>query len=149
VTYSSIVVGTDGSPSAERAIEQAAALAAADGARLVVVTAYQEGEGPAHGVPADEVPEDIRFVLSDRIQAEELAARGRVMAHEAGVGSVVVQAIAGEPAAAVLEAARDYAADLIVVGSRGLDHHAHFILGSVAASVAHHAPCDVLIAHTV
>jgi len=148
VAYTSIVVGTDGSPSAERAVQQAASLAAVDGARLVVVTAYHEGEGPTHGVSAEAVPEDIRFVLSDRVQAEELAGRGREAAHAAGARSVVVQALSGEPAHAILEAAADFGADLIVVGSRGIDSHAHFILGSVASSVAHHAPCDVLVAHT-
>lgn len=149
VSYTSIVVGTDGSPSAERAVVQAASLAAADGARLVVVTAYDEGVGSGHEVAANSVPEDIRHVLTDRAQAEALAVRGREVALEAGAPIVVVQALAGEPARAILEAAADFAADLIVVGSRGLDSHAHFILGSVASSVAHHAPCDVLVAHTV
>lgn len=149
MTYTSIVVGTDGSPSAERAIEQAASLAATDGARLVIVTAYHEGDGPTHDVAAEVVPEDIRYVLTDRVQAEELAGRGREVAHEAGARSVVVQALPGEAAGAIIEAAADFGADLIVVGSRGLDSHAHFILGSVASSVAHHAPCDVLVAHTV
>ncbi|MGV3759056.1 MAG: universal stress protein [Actinomycetota bacterium] len=148
MAYTSIVVGTDGSPSAARAVEQAATLAAADGARLVIVTAYHEGEGPAHDVVADDVPEDIRFVLSDRVQAEELATQSRAVAHEVGVGSVAVQALPGDPGHVILEAAADFGADLIVVGSRGLDSHAHFILGSVASSVAHHAPCDVLVAHT-
>lgn len=148
MTYSSIVVGTDGSPSATRAVEQAAALAAADGARLVIVTAFHEGDRPARGVSVDALPEDIQHVLSDRVQAEELASAARELAAAAGVTGTVVQALAGEPAEALLEAATDFGADLIVVGSRGLDSHAHFILGSVASSVAHHAPCDVLIAHT-
>ena len=76
------------------------------------------------------------------------AIHGRAAAKEAGAGKVVVQAIAGDPAEVLLEAAKDFDAELIVVGSRGLNSHAHFILGSVAASVAHHAPCDVLVAHT-
>ncbi|HEX4868749.1 MAG TPA: universal stress protein [Acidimicrobiales bacterium] len=148
MTYSSIVVGTDGSATAQQAVEQAAVLAAADGARLVVVTAFRAGAGPAHDIDSNSLPEDIRFVLTDQVQAEELAARGREVAKAAGAGKVVVQALAGEPAEVLLEAAADFDADLIVVGSRGLSSHAHFILGSVAASVAHHAPCDVLIAHT-
>jgi nucleotide-binding universal stress UspA family protein len=148
MSYASIVVGTDGSETAARAVRQAAALASAEGARLVVVTAYEEGEGRGADLDADRVPEDLRFVLTDRVQAEELAERGRAAAREAGVGSVVVQALAGDPAEVLLEAAEDFDADLIVVGSRGLSSHAHFILGSVAASVAHHAPCDVLVAHT-
>ena len=148
MTYASIVVGTDGSPSAERAVGEAAALAAADGARLVIVTAYTPGETSMRDVPEDEVPEDIRHVLSDRVQAEELGARSRQAGKDAGVAKVVVQAVAGEPADVLLEVARDFDADLIVVGSRGLSSHAHMLLGSVAGTVAHHAPCDVLVAHT-
>lgn len=145
--YASIVVGTDGSPTAERAVEHAAAVAAADGARVVVVTAFVPGSSPLMEA-VDAVPEDIRFALTDRVQAEERAERGRGIAKKAGVAKVVVQAIAGDPSAVLLEAARDFDADLIVVGSKGLTSPAHFILGSVAASVSHHAPCDVLVAHT-
>ncbi len=146
MSYGTIVVGTDGSETAGRAVLQASKIAAAEGARVVIVTAYTPSGTSVPG--ADVVPADIRFTLTDRVQAEELAARGRVIAKEEGVGKVVVQAISGDPANVLLEAAKDFDADLIVVGSRGLTSHAHFILGSVAASVAHHAPCDVLVAHT-
>jgi nucleotide-binding universal stress UspA family protein len=149
VGYSNIVVGTDGSATAERAVDHAGAIAAADGARVVVVTAFTPGTtGADAGSVADGIPDDLRFVLSDRIQAEELAERGRKRLKDAGVGKVVVQAIEGDPSSVLLEAAKDFDADLIVVGSKGLTSAAHFILGSVASSVAHHAPCDVLIAHT-
>jgi nucleotide-binding universal stress UspA family protein len=96
----------------------------------------------------DAVPSDIRYTLTDRVQTEELAEAARSLATAAGVRKVVVQALEGEPGQVLLDAARDFDADLIVVGSRGLTSHAHFILGSVASSVAHHAPCDVLVAHT-
>lgn len=148
MTYASIVVGTDGSATAERAIVQAATLAAADGARIIIVTAYRPGEGAAHDIDPDVVPADIRFALTDRVQAEELGERGRDVAKAAGAGKVVVQAVPGDPAGVLLEVAKDFDAGLIVVGSRGLSSHAHFIVGSVASSVAHHAPCDVLVAHT-
>ena len=146
MAYASIVVGTDGSATAERAVQHAASMAAAEKARVVIVTAYM----PTGGSQADAaaVPDDLRYVLTDRVQAEELAERGRKIAKDAGVGKVVVQAISGDPASVLLEAAKDFDADLIVVGSKGLTSHAHFILGSVASSVAHHAPCDVLVAHT-
>jgi nucleotide-binding universal stress UspA family protein len=147
MAYTSIVVGTDGSATAQKAVAQAAQLAAVDGARVIVVTAYEPGTG-AQLADADAVPADIRFTLTDRVQAEELAEKGRGIAKELGAPKVVVQAIAGDPGEVLLEAARDFNADLIVVGSRGLTSHAHFLLGSVASSVAHHAPCDVLVAHT-
>jgi nucleotide-binding universal stress UspA family protein len=146
MAYASIVVGTDGSATAERAVQHAASMAAAEKARVVIVTAYM----PTGASQADAaaVPDDLRYVLTDRVQAEELAERGRKIAKDAGVGKVVVQAISGDPASVLLEAAKDFDADLIVVGSKGLTSHAHFILGSVASSVSHHAPCDVLVAHT-
>jgi nucleotide-binding universal stress UspA family protein len=146
--YRSIVVGTDGSTTAERAVRQAAGLAADESARLIVVSAYERKGTLAGSVEAAAVPDDIRYTLTDRAQTEELAQRGRAIAHEAGVAKVVIQALEGDPAGVLIEAAKDFDADLIVVGSRGLTSHAHFILGSVASSVAHHAPCDVLVAHT-
>ncbi len=146
--YRSIIVGTDGSDTAERAVRQAAGLAADEGARLVVVSAYQpSGDRPA-APEVERVPRELRYTLTDRVQTEELAERGRAIAKEAGVAKVVVQALEGDPAEVLLESAKDFDADLIVVGSRGLTSHAHFILGSVASKVAHHAPCDVLVAHT-
>jgi nucleotide-binding universal stress UspA family protein len=146
VAYRNVVVGTDGSTTAEKAVREAAGLAADHEARLVVVTAYE-----AHGDPmADDeaTPKDLRWMLTDRSQAEEVARRGAGLAHDGGATSVSVEAIAGSAADVLLEAAVDRGADCIVVGSKGLTSHAHFVLGSVASSVAHHAPCDVLIVHT-
>lgn len=144
MAYKAIVVGTDGSESATRGVEQAIALAKADGARLVVVTAFEE-----HGsTPDDRIPSDIRWMITDRNEAERHARTARERAAEAGLTDVVVQALAGEAADMLLETADDFGADLIVVGSVGLTAASRFILGSVASSVLHHAPCDVLVAHT-
>src|SRR5688572_8778155 len=112
--YRSIVVGTDGSITAERAVRQAAALAADEGARLVVVSAYEPKGTLAASAEASRVPDDIQYTLTDRAQTEELAERGRAIAREAGVAKVVVQALEGDPAGALVEAAKDFDADLIV-----------------------------------
>jgi nucleotide-binding universal stress UspA family protein len=144
VTYRAIVVGTDGSDSAERAVEQAVALAAADRARLVIVTAYERGDAQ----PDERIPVDVRWMTADPNEAERHARNARRVAAERGVTDVVVQALEGEPADELLEAADTFAADLIVVGSVGLTTNARFLLGSVASSVLHHAPCDVLVVHT-
>ena len=144
--YGTVVVGTDGSATAQRAVLQASQLAADHGARLVVVTAY-EPKGDAL-VESANAPKDLEWMLTDRSQAEELARKGKALASDAGVQRVSVQATAGSPADVLLEAAVDHAADCIVVGSVGLTSAARFVLGSVASSVAHHAPCDVLVVHT-
>jgi nucleotide-binding universal stress UspA family protein len=147
VSYKNVVVGTDGSETAEKAVRHAGRLAATFGARLVVVTAF----APVHHHESghEEVPpDDIRWMLADRNQAEEKARTGRELAKSEGAPDVVVQTADGEAAEVLLEAAGDFAADLIVVGSKGLTGASRFILGSVASSVSHHAPCDVLVVHT-
>jgi nucleotide-binding universal stress UspA family protein len=144
MTYRTIVAGTDGSDSAERAIEQAVDLAALDAARLVIVTAFERRDS----VPDERIPSDVRWMLTDPNEAERHARRARHLAAERSVRDVVVQALEGEPAAELLEAAETFGADLIVVGSVGLTGGARFLLGSVASSVLHHAPCDVLVVHT-
>ena len=147
MTYSSVVVGTDGSETAEMAVRHASALAKDHGARLVIVTAYEPHDDPLVK-QSEGVPDDIRWALTDRVQAEEKAIHGRQLANEVGVKGVVAQAIPGSPPDVLLEAAQDFGADVIVVGSKGLRGAARFVLGSVASSVSHHAPCDVFIVHT-
>ena len=147
MTYTSIVVGTDGSATAELAVKHAGQLAKNHDARLVVVTAY-EPHDDALVKQSEGVPDDIRWALTDRVQAEEKAIQGRKIAADLGLKGVVAQAIAGSPPDVLLEAANDFNADAIVVGSKGLTGAARFVLGSVASSVSHHAVCDVLIVHT-
>ncbi|HSP03403.1 MAG TPA: universal stress protein [Acidimicrobiales bacterium] len=144
MTYRTIVVGTDGSSSAERAVVQSVDLAAADGARLVIVTAYERTDAK----PDERAPADVRWMMADPNEAERHARHARSLATERGVGDVVVQALEGDPADELLEAADTFDADLIVVGSVGLTGSSRFLLGSVASSVLHHAPCDVLVVHS-
>lgn len=143
MAYKTIVVGTDGSDSAVRAVAQAIDLAVADDARLIVVTAFERQDER----PTDHLPPDVRWQVTDASQAERHARQGREMAHEAGVGEVVVQSLDGDPSDKLLETAEDFNADLLVVGSVGLTGAAR-LLGSVANTVLHHAPCDVLVVHT-
>jgi nucleotide-binding universal stress UspA family protein len=146
MTYENVVVGSDGSATAELAVRTAAEVAAEHGARLVIVTAYT----PRRDDTAREstVPEDIRWAVTDVNQAEDRVRRGRQLAAEAGVKQTVTHAVAGSPVDVLLDAADSFSADLIVVGSKGLTRTAGSILGSVAASVAHHAPCDIMIVKT-
>ena len=145
-TYRNVVVGTDGSETAQEAVRHAGRLAAQFDARLVIVTAFQP-KGDELAKKGD-APDEIRWMLTDRVQAEEKAVNGKRLAAEEGAKQVVVQSVAAEPADAILDAAKDVGADLIVVGSKGLTSPARFVLGAVANTVSHHAPCDVLIVHT-
>jgi nucleotide-binding universal stress UspA family protein len=159
MTYACVVVGTDGSPTAERAIRQGAELAAVDQARMIVVTAYDgehrtamdrlAGTDPAGSAQRQAAaPVDVQWRLTDRGQADAVAERGRAIARETGVDGIVILSDEGDPAEVLLEAARFYEADLVVVGSVGLVGAERVLLGSVASSVLHHAPCDVLVVDT-
>ena len=53
----------------------------------------------------------------------------------------------GEPGQGIVAAAEAEAADLIVVGTRGLDRAGRFLLGSVSDYVVYHSLCPVLVAH--
>lgn len=148
MTYGTLVIGTDGSDTAELALRQAAKLAHLDEARLVIVTAYEPHDDQlAEAYPR--MSDDIKWMLTDRDQAEELARKGRAAARKEGVSDVVVRSEPGDAAVVLLDTAEEFNAGAIVVGSKGLGSAAHFLLGSVASRVAHHAPCDVLIVHTV
>jgi len=58
-----------------------------------------------------------------------------------------VHAATGEPAEAIVRVATRVGADLIIVGNKGM-RGARRVLGSVPNSIAHHAPCSVLIVDT-
>lgn len=142
--YRNVIVGTDGSETATRAVEHAAKLAAAFGSRLTVVTAYTAD--PSRKRAADEAPEDLRWMVTDSAAASDRAAEGIKRARELGVTDVHHRTAEGDPASIVVQAAEETGGDLIVVGSRGMTSTTRSF--SVPNKVSHHAPCDVLIVQT-
>src|ERR1700677_533466 len=138
--FETVVVGADGSETAAEAVRQAVELVKLTGGGLHIVSAYtphalKTGGGEfARSLGSDSV---ARSLLDD------LGSRAAV----AGV-QVDTHAIAGSPADAICQVAGDVNADLIVVGNKGMSG-ARRILGSVPNSVAHQAPCSVLLADTV
>ena len=135
----SIVVGTDGSETAGRAVDEAVRLAGILGGTVHVVTAYK----PMHG-HVDSGPEKFE-VLSDSVARptiEQAAARIRA----AGV-DVETHLLSRDPTDALLDVAERVDASLIVVGSQGMSG-AKRVLGSVPNSVSHRSWCNVLIVAT-
>jgi nucleotide-binding universal stress UspA family protein len=145
--YRNVLVGTDGSPTAEVAVRNAAELARAFNARLTIVTAFAVHAEETAKAQA-EAPDDLAWMLTDAAGAEQRARRGRAIAKELGLSDVHVRVGDGDAAGVLIEAAEDTGADLIVVGSKGMTSAKRFILGNVPNKVSHHAPCDVIIVHT-
>ena len=143
--FSTIVVGTDGSATAWRAVRKATEIARLCSASLHVVTAYHPPQdmavvgpmGMALGVGSDdEVRSEVEGILASL--GKEIAAEGV---------TVSLHATPGRPADAILDVAERERADLIVVGNRGVQGPRPF-LGSVPFNLLHHARCAVLVVHT-
>jgi ubiquinone biosynthesis protein len=122
-----VLVATDRSETAERAVRFATEMAERYGAELFV----------------------LRVLLSDdgtRAEAaRELAEYAESLAGERGRSSVVIGA---DPAEAIVESARREKADVLVVGSVGMTGRREFLLHNVPNRVSHNAPCTVVIVHT-
>jgi nucleotide-binding universal stress UspA family protein len=136
VRMRAIVVGFDGSPAAERALDRAAELAG-DGGPVVLVAATTRLES------AGAVDEPILDGPSPE-ERDAVLGRGAAALRERGIEPQVVAAD-GQPAEALVQAARDADARMIVVGSTGSGYVARALLGSTAENVVRRAPCDVLV----
>jgi len=146
--FQSIVVGTDGSETAHRAVEQAVTLAASLGARLEIVSAYEPVSSQRGRQERQEVAPDMTWTLNAREDVEATLRSAMEVAEQAGVPATTY-ARQGDPADAILDVAEERRADLIVVGNKGMTGAKRFLLGSVPNRVSHHAPCSVLIIRTV
>ncbi|HXP32802.1 MAG TPA: universal stress protein [Acidimicrobiales bacterium] len=131
-----IVVGVDGSPPSERALDWAVAEAQRTGAALHLVSAWMfpMALGYAFTTTVHEVQQSAQDVID------------RAMAHVGEVaGDVTVTGETSEqaPAPALIAAAKG--ADLLVVGSRGLGGFQGLLIGSVSQYCSRHATCSVVV----
>lgn len=142
--YASIVVGTDGSTTAEKAVSHAARLAAMSGAHLHIATV-------APRIPVLVAPDMVVASAEWNAateQSTQLALTGAAEIAESAGATATTHALGGEPADALLGLCDDVDADLLVVGNRGMQGARRFLLGSVSSRCAHHADCSVLIVQT-
>ncbi len=149
--FKTIVVGTDGSDTAARAVLMAGELAAAtDGAVLHIVSV---GKGVSRtAVALAETSMTGTGALA--AQGDDDAIKGREEVLKRAADSVAhtasrieTHARVGSPADVLCDVAENVRADLIVVGNRGMQGGRR-VLGSVPNSVSHRAPCSLLIADT-
>jgi len=145
--FRSIVVGTDGSGTARQAVREAVALAAAVGASIELVSAYEPVAGQRLREEAREAPRDLQWMINAREDVEATLREAAAEAEAAGV-AVATYAREGDPADAILDVAEERGSELIVVGNKGMTGAKRFLLGSVPNKVSHHAPCSVLIIRT-
>jgi len=118
--FESIVVGTDGSETANEAVRQAAELAARLGARVHLVCVYEPVPSAQNAEGGIDARSESGWVLRPREVVDATLSAGAAVFAAAGV-QVDLYAQRGDPADAILDVAEERAADLIIVGNRGRD----------------------------
>lgn len=172
--FKRMLTAFDGSENARRAVETASGLAKDQGAVLYLVHVIGSGRIPqplAHMAEVEHLaetrkssdPQNVANILGNLATAERTATSPEVAhevhralgqrllknaaatAREHGAASVEVMLCEGNPAEAILDAAGEVDADLIVLGTRGLSNLKELLLGSVSHRVIQLSPCSCLV----
>ena len=139
-----IAVGTDGSDTAQVAVDFAMDMAERYGAKLVIASAYRPvSEGQLRREQQD-APQDIQWSINPSEEVDATLRAAEEAAREKGLDHAS-EARNGDPAEVLCDIAEAHGADVIVVGNKGMQRR---ILGSVPNTVAHKAPCSVLVVKT-
>jgi nucleotide-binding universal stress UspA family protein len=137
-----IIIATDGSATANRAIDVGASLAKATGANLILLTIG----GSVTGAEL----RDLASAAGDlsktmQVAADKILKQAQRRVERLGVRSVTLQTGWGDPGDAIIDAVQRSKADLLVVGRRGQSRLSALLLGSVSQKLASFAPCAVMI----
>ena len=137
-----IIVATDGSAGANRAVDTAAKLAKASGADLSILTIGGNVTGAELRKLADAAGD-----LSKTMEAaaNKVLTQARKRALRIGARTVNLQTGWGDPAETIIDAVRRGNVDMLVVGRRGRGRLSGLLLGSVSQKLASLAPCVVVV----
>jgi predicted unusual protein kinase regulating ubiquinone biosynthesis (AarF/ABC1/UbiB family)/nucleotide-binding universal stress UspA family protein len=133
-----VMVGTDRSATASRAVDWAASFAERFGAELHIVQVV---------LPTEPATTAFGAAAATRAggAAEELATEAARLAGERGRAHVVID---DDPAMAIVHAAEEHGIDVLVVGNAGMAGRKEFLLGNVPNRISHNARCTVIIVNT-
>jgi nucleotide-binding universal stress UspA family protein len=142
-----ILVATDGSEHSDAAVEECCRIIArAQETQVKVISTYKKV------LPIDNFPESSDYALELEKQERELCETyvGKAVERinechpESGIETFAL-VLPGSADQSIIEAAEEWNADLIVIGSHGSGFWSRTLVGSVSDSVIHHAPCSVLV----
>jgi nucleotide-binding universal stress UspA family protein len=137
-----IIVGVDGSPNSERALDWAMKQAAAVQAPLTVIAVHEVPKSYWGHIPVIG-PADESLLANLRQAAEEMTQKAASRLGDARPASVTVHAVSGFVVKELVDASQD--ADLVVVGARGVGGFTRMVMGSVSNEVVQHSACPVVI----
>ena len=139
-----IAVGTDGSGTADKAVEFAIDLAARFEARIVFLSAYVPVKESRLAREQRDAPEDVQWTINPAADVDGMLRDCEERAQARGL-RWASEAREGDPAKTLVELAESNDADILVIGNKGMERK---VLGSVPNTVTHNAPCSVMIVKT-
>jgi nucleotide-binding universal stress UspA family protein len=136
-----ILVGANGEPESERAVEVAISLAKSLGAQVIVlgVIAPLSAETQAEGVGLEEAS-------NTNVQIQEQVRKSAAAAHDLGV-DVVSEVVDGDPEKEIERKSDEVSADLIVVGHRDISRVRRWLEGSTSETLVQTSKASVLVVH--
>ena len=140
-----ILAATDGSESANRAIDVAAQLAQRFDATLLIVNAVNRDVLSTDELNKYRQVEGISLGEALASMSSEILTQAERQARKHGLTSVKTQSREGDAAQVVMEIVREKGVDAIVVGRRGRGQVAGLLLGSISQKLVTLAPCMVIV----
>lgn len=146
--YAHILVATDGSDLAARALDHALGLAKALGSAVTIVTVTEPtaviggGYATVAGTSFDPIPELLEAVET---AAKEVLTKAAAVASAAGITAKTAYVNDSFPADGIISTANSVGADLIVMGSHGRRGLGRLLLGSQTSNVLAHTTIPVLV----
>lgn len=132
-----VVIATDGSASAERAVEVAADLAAKFDAAVHALYVIDRGD-------VEGTPDDVQTEVAEALAAAGEEAIDFVREEATDAADVSTALRDGDPAIEICSYAREVDADVLATGTRGRHGEHSFLLGSVAEAVVRKSDVPVL-----
>lgn len=140
-----VLLATDGSHSSEVALQALIAMARPQETEVRIVHVIEIWPVHIHTPEWDREHSDARRAMW--IRGEDILVHAARVLKKAGF-HVTTTVREGDPRTGLIDAASDWQADLIMVGSHGRTGLDRLLMGSVSEAVAHHAPCSVQIVRT-
>lgn len=138
-----ILVPVDGSNCSWEALKAARRLAEALPAEITVVYVIPD-LSMYHAYGRDHTYEKNLYDAS-RYRAQGILEEAARQLDGYNAGPVHYVTKSGEPAAIIVECAKQQGYDTIIIGSRGMGRMAKLLIGSVSGKVVSHAPCSVMV----
>lgn len=143
-----ILIATDGARQSTAAIEMLRRFRLEPSDEIKIVSVVDMAVPMSVDIYGGYIPNTAEIEQSARENAEQILSDAEMAIRKHYDGTelhIITEILFGSPESRIVEAAREFKADLVVVGSHGYSTWERLLLGSVSDAVVHHVPCSVLV----